>query len=63
MQYEGFDLQSEYKSIHDSYPIYDERPIIGITANFSEGNAAVAEAYYYSVLEAGGRPLIIPPHK
>ena len=63
MQYEGFELQREYKSIHDSYPIYDERPIIGITANFSEGNAAVAEAYYYSVLEAGGIPLIIPPHK
>lgn len=37
-------------------------PVIGITANYRDGNAAVAEAYYASVLEAGGTPLIIPPY-
>lgn len=44
------------------YPAWRGSPVIGITANFKDGNAALAEAYYASVLEAGGTPLIIPPY-
>lgn len=40
-----------------------KRPIIGITGNFGEKGCEVAEAYYRSVLEAGGVPYIIPPHR
>ena len=57
-----FDVHAEYQALHASYPAGDMRPVIGITANFRDGNAAVAEAYYASVLEAGGTPLIIPPY-
>lgn len=36
------------------------RPLIGITANFGEYGSQLNEAYYQSVLQAGGTPLIIP---
>lgn len=57
-----FDLRGEYKMLHSSFPLACASPVIGITANFRDGNAAVAEAYYSSVIEAGGTPLIIPPY-
>ena len=57
-----FDIRSEYKEMHSCFPMGVSSPVIGITANFRDGNAAVAEAYYASVLEAGGTPLIIPPY-
>ena len=57
-----FDIRGEYKSLHSRFPMGTFSPVIGITANYRDGNAAVAEAYYASVLEAGGTPLIIPPY-
>ena len=57
-----FDFRGEYRSLHSRFPVGVSSPVIGITANFNDGNAAVAEAYYLSVLEAGGTPLIIPPY-
>ena len=57
-----FDVCGEYKSLHSRFPVGEKSPVIGITANYRDGNAAVAEAYYASVLEAGGTPLIIPPY-
>ena len=57
-----FDLNGEYDALHSHYPVCGKRPVVGITANFRDGNAAVAEAYYASVLAAGAAPLIIPPY-
>lgn len=39
------------------------KPVIGITANYylDENNFAVREYYVYSVYEAGGIPIILPP--
>ena len=62
MSKDKFDVCSQFKELHSSYPSWSARPVVGITANFRDGNAAVAEAYYASVLEAGGTPLIIPPY-
>ena len=59
---EQFDLDKEYGELHSHYPVAGGKPIIGITANFNEGNACLAEAYYASVLAAGGVPLLIPPY-
>lgn len=59
---EQFDLNKEYGELHSHYPVAGGKPIIGITANFNEGNACLAEAYYASVLAAGGVPLLIPPY-
>lgn len=60
---EQFNLQKEYDELHGSYTAVGKRPLIGITANFNEGNACLAEAYYASIIEAGGVPLLIPPYK
>lgn len=38
------------------------KPIIGITGNFGDNTCQLSKAYYQSVLEAGGSPLIIPPY-
>ena len=57
-----FDLKGEYNSLHSGFPVAAERPVVGITANFQDDKATLAEAYYASVLAAGGTPLIIPPY-
>lgn len=57
-----YNLSNLYDEIHLHSPILTERPVIGITGNFSEGNCTVADGYIRSVLVAGGTPLIIPPY-
>ena len=55
-----FDLQQQTALCYDGFPA-NERPVVGITANYGEQNAKLAEGYYKQVLKAGGTPLIIPP--
>lgn len=38
------------------------RPLIGITGNFGAKGCELAQAYYESVLQAGGIPVVIPPY-
>jgi microsomal dipeptidase-like Zn-dependent dipeptidase/gamma-glutamyl-gamma-aminobutyrate hydrolase PuuD len=57
----SFDLNDHTRSIYASYPEARPQPIIGITANFWEGEATMAKAYYQQVVDAGGTPLLIPP--
>lgn len=58
-----FNLHADYVALHAKYPAGLPRPVIGITANFSDERlATLAEGYYRSVLEAGGVPVIIPPY-
>ena len=44
-----------------SFPEAKDRPVIGITSNYGELTAKLAEGYYKSVWRAGGIPVIIPP--
>ena len=37
-------------------------PVIGISGNFREGDCTLAQAYYLSVVEAGGTPVVIPSY-
>ena len=62
MYADKFDVEGEFRSLHSNYPSGDSRPVIGITVNFSDGKATLAEAYYRSVLVAGGVPFLIPPY-
>ena len=55
-----FDLHQQTNCCYDGFPA-GERPVVGITANYGEQNAKLAEGYYKQVLKAGGTPLIIPP--
>ena len=56
-----FDLKSHLDSIYASYPEAKRRPIIGITANFNDGEATMAKVYYQQVVDAGGTPVLMPP--
>ena len=57
----SFDLNSHLSSIYATFPEAKRKPIIGITANFWEGEATMAKAYYQQVVDAGGTPVLIPP--
>lgn len=59
--FQTFDIESEFKTLHNRFPNHRKMPVIGITGNFSEGNLSLAPGYYTSILKAGGLPLIIPP--
>ena len=56
-----FDVNGEFRQLHTSLRPLSRRPVIGITANFVENKAMLVDAYYESVVEAGGVPLLIPP--
>ena len=56
-----FDLESHLSGIYSSYPEARRKPVIGITANFNDGEATMARVYYQQVVEAGGAPVLIPP--
>ena len=36
-------------------------PVIGITANYVDGEARLADGYYRQVVRAGGTPVVLPP--
>ena len=50
-----------YDEWHAVFPACQRQPLIGITANYGDKGAELAEAYFRSILEAGGTPVIIPP--
>ena len=56
-----FDISAIYDDMHNQFPMYKNRPIIGLTGNFHDNECTLAEGYYLSVLKAGGIPLILPP--
>lgn len=58
---EDFDLEARLLDIYSSYPEGESRPVIGITANYAEGDATLRDRYYRQVEAAGGVPLLIPP--
>ena len=50
-----FNIKAEYDRIHRTFPGYKSAPIIGLT----NGHPSISQA----ILNAGGAPLIIPPHQ
>ena len=57
-----FDINGRCQEIYDTAFLKSEaRPVIGITANYGEQTAKLAEGYYKQVLRAGGVPVIVPP--
>lgn len=59
--FQTFDIYAEYESFHSHFPNHKDKPIIGITGNFDNGNMSLAPGYYTSILKAGGIPFVIPP--
>ncbi len=58
---ETFHLESHLREVYATYPETTHRPVIGITANYTDGDAALRDRYYMQVVRAGGIPVIIPP--
>lgn len=56
-----FDLKSNLQAVHERFPASEYRPLIGITGNHMDENAALRDPYYEQVIKAGGTPVIIPP--
>lgn len=57
----NFDLDARLAPVYSTYPEASHRPLIGLTANFADGNAMLRNHYYEQVVVAGGVPVIIPP--
>lgn len=57
----GYHVQEYLQEIHATYPAAEEQPVIGITSNFTDGDASLRDRYYQQVIKAGGTPVIIPP--
>lgn len=49
------------ESAYSDFPSARRKPIIGMTANHSDIDATIRDAYYKQVVAAGGVPVIIPP--
>ena len=50
----SFDFQSHLDSIYATYPEASHQPVIGITANYTDGNATLRDRYYMQIVAAGG---------
>lgn len=57
----SFDLNAITKDIYSVYPEAERKPLIGITANYTDGDASLRDRYYTQIADAGGVPVIIPP--
>lgn len=59
----NLDFNSIYKDINNKFASKEGKPVIGISGNYDMDNlnCTLGEAYYRSVIEAGGIPVIIPP--
>ncbi len=57
----SFNLKSYLDKVYATYPEANRRPVIGITANYADGDATLRDKYYTQIVEAGGTPVLIPP--
>ena len=56
-----FNIDDHLAGIYATFPETVRKPVIGITANYEDGDATLREKYYKQTAEAGGIPVIIPP--
>ena len=57
----SFNLDEHTGKIYAAFPEANRQPVIGITANYSDGDATLRDKYYDQVVRAGGTPVLIPP--
>ena len=57
----SFNIDKEMQPVYDRFPEGGRRPVIGLTANFSDGKAMIMAPYYEQVAKAGGVPVLLPP--
>lgn len=56
-------LEAGLRSMDSGTEVLDFHvPVIGISGNFRDGDCTLAQAYYMSIVEAGGSPVVIPSY-
>ena len=58
---DNFSIDQLQQPAYSAFPEADRRPVIGITANYSDIDATLRDKYYKQIVAAGGIPVIIPP--
>ena len=58
---DNFSIDQLLQPVYSAFPEADRRPVIGITANYSDIDATLRDRYYKQIVAAGGIPVIIPP--
>ena len=56
-----FSLEAHLEEVYKDFPEACQRPIIGITTNYVDGDTTLRDRYYKQVIAAGGIPILIPP--
>ena len=56
-----YSLSALTEKAYTDFPEAKKKPVIGMTANHSDIDATIRDAYYKQVVAAGGVPVIIPP--
>ena len=56
-----YNIQSHLDNVYATLPEAGHRPMIGLTANYTNPDATLRDLYYKQVVRAGGIPVIIPP--
>lgn len=56
-----YNLEASLDKIYASFPEAGERPMIGITTNYSDTDATLRSVYYEQIVRAGGVPVLLPP--
>jgi microsomal dipeptidase-like Zn-dependent dipeptidase/gamma-glutamyl-gamma-aminobutyrate hydrolase PuuD len=56
-----FDLNAVMADMHQTFPVAQRRPVIGITGNYADLTCKLGDGYYKQIVMAGGVPFIIPP--
>ncbi|MCD7713553.1 MAG: membrane dipeptidase [Prevotella sp.] len=57
----GYRLDERLQTLSGCRLTAENKPLVGITANLSDGDATLRERYYLQVEAAGGAPVILPP--
>ncbi|MGP1554005.1 MAG: gamma-glutamyl-gamma-aminobutyrate hydrolase family protein, partial [Prevotella intermedia] len=57
----NYNLDTHLAELYESYPEGNNKPVIGITTNFSGQDVTIREVFHKQVIDAGGTPLLIPP--
>lgn len=58
---ETFNLTDHLTPFDNTLTATGRRPVIAITTNFMDGDAALRKVYYDQVVQAGGVPVLMPP--
>lgn len=56
-----YSLSALTEEAYTNFPEAKKKPVIGMTANHSDIDATIRDAYYKQIVAAGGVPVIIPP--